>query len=988
VNCILQDRRGFLWFCTTDGFNRYDGRQMRVFKHVRGDPASLSNNFVRHAIEDEDGALWLATKLGLNRFDPVTERFRSFRHDPADSTSLSSDNVMRVLRTGDGRIWAGTWGGGLNELDPASGTARRFDLFVGDEELPRGNVVNALFESGDGTLWVATITGLFSRSPDERRFTRHALADPGYDGPRDSIVICIHEDEEGVLWLGTYTGLLRYDPRDGSRRRFPLVPEDPKSIAANQIRDIIAALDGGDDLWMTTAARGLVIFDRVTGSMEFLRHDLRDPESIGHDALWSMFADRGGTLWVGTDGRGVDKLTPMATRFPHVADLPGSRSVWSFGEDPSGALWVGTGDGLIRQDPETGSWSAIRHRPGDPTSIGEGVVNAMILDRTGTMWFATASAGLSRLADPAPSPGERFRFETFRHDPADPASIGADRLLSLLEDREGRIWVGTVDDGVDVFDPATGVFSHHRPDRDDPNSISDTGVECIYEDRSGVFWLGTLTGGLNRLDAPGEPFVRYAQDAGGAGLSNNHVTCVLEDGAGNLWIGTAGGLNRLDPGRTGFTSYFEADGLPNDYIYGLLEDDDGRIWMGTNQGLARLDPATETFRRFTVRDGLQSNEFNAGAFFQSPRGELFFGGHNGFNRFFPGRIRHNPAAPPVVLTSFEVLGRPADLGRAVDHVASVTLSHRDYFCSFEFAALDFWAPEQNRFQYRMDDLDAGWIDAGTRNFASYTNLAPGRYVFRVRGANADGVWNETGTSLAIVVTPPFWRRSWFFALAASAMAAGAFGLHRYRLNRLLEIERLRTRISSDLHDEIANNLSSIAMFSGMIQEEGGVAGRTSHLLERLRLLAEESVGSIRDIIWAINPTAETLHDLLIRLQDNIVPVCRGKKIQTRFDFPPESSLPGRNLAPEVRQHLWLLLKEALNNAVRHSGGSRLAVSAVYEGGMLRVRVTDDGEGFDPGGSHEGNGLRTMAMRARQLRGRLRVDSKRGRGTVVQVEVPL
>jgi ligand-binding sensor domain-containing protein/signal transduction histidine kinase len=986
VECILQDRRGFMWFCTSDGLNRYDGRSFKVYKHDHLDPASISNSFVRHGIEARDGSMWFATKFGLNQFDPVTETFQRFQHDPADSLSLSSDNVMRVLQDRSGRLWVGTWDGGLCELDRERGTFRRYGHELLDPTIARGNVINAIHQSNDGTLWVAALTGLFSLAPGTDVFRRHDFSEAGYRGERDNIVIYIHERND-VLWLGTYTGVVCYQPDEGTWRRIPLDPGDPMNVAANQVRCIMDA-PGGDDVWATTATRGLAVIDPATETVALHQHDPLDPSTIAHNALWSMYRDNGGTVWVGTSGRGVDKLTPMATRFPHVMDMPGSRSVWSVCETRNGDLWVGTGSGLVARPAGGGEWKTFAHRAGDPSSIGDGDVYAILEDARGVLWFATATTGLSSLDHPAAAvrTGDA-RFTHRRHDPGNPASIAGDRLFSLLEDRDGRLWVGTVDEGVDVLDAGRTRFRHHRPDKNNPESIADNGVECILQDAAGDFWFGTLAGGLERLPVGRDRFEHYRHVADDAGtLSNNHVTSLLEDRHGNLWIGTADGLNRFAPDRTTLEKYFEASGLPNNYIYGLVSDDDGGIWLSTNRGLSRFDPAAKTFRNFTVRDGLQSDEFNAGAYHRGPSGTLYFGGHRGFNRFQPVGIRDNTQEPPIVLTSCQVLGEPVALEHAIYATPSLRLSHDDYVFSFEFASLDYWAPERNRYQYMMEGLDRDWIEAGTRNFASYTHIDPGRYVFRVRGSNSDGLWNLAGTSIDVTIVPPFWRRSWFLALCGCAVVAGVFGLHRYRVQRVLELERLRTRISYDLHDEIATNLSSIAMFSGVIEEGRVDDEKSARMLTRLRELAEESVTSIRDIIWTLNPTTETLHSLLIRYHDALIPVCRARNVNLKFDLPAAAGLPARNLQPETRQHLWLLLKEAANNAIKHAGCDNMRVDASYHDGRLEVSVADDGRGFETGRDAGGTGLRTMRMRAAQLKGTLEVVSAPGRGTTVRVRV--
>ncbi len=999
VEGIIQDNRGFIWFCTRDGLNRYDGRGFKTFKHDRNDEGSLSNNFVRQMVPGRASEYWIATKYGLNRFDPDTERFTSFHHDPADPTSLSSDNIMRVLLDHAGTLWVGTWGGGLNSLDEGDTTFSVYATELDDAQFARGNIINAIVETRDHTLWVAAITGLYSSAADRSRFVRHELADDVYSGGRDNIVVCFYEGQDGTLWLGTYTGLIRYQPRTGEIRRYPLEPDDPKNVSANQIRFIVPPpTPATDQLWIGTASRGLILFDTESGKMTRHRHNAANPASIAHNALWSAFEDRGGTMWIGTAGRGVDKISPMSSRFEHFSQEsvrdPGlnSNSIWSFCEDRAGNLWLGTDRGLSLYHKQQSVWRSVIHVAGDESSIGDGPVYSILEDRRGRIWFATGSAGLSRLAGPDKNGNYgNFTFEHFRNDPDNPASLSADRLFSLYEDRAGRIWIGTVDEGVDVYTPGTNTFAHFRPDKENPNSISENGVECIYQDSAGIYWFGTLAGGLNRLDYGTRTFRHYKNDpADPRSLSSNHVTCIIEDAQQNLWIATADGLNRLHPDQDDFDHYFEADGAPNSYIYGLVPDAAGDFWLSTNYGLARFRPETATFRNFTTRDGLQANEFNAGAFYRSPRGELFFGGHNGFNRFTASNILDNPNPPPVVLTSFQIRGRPAPLKSAIYATEALELSYRDYSFSFEFASLDFWAPERNRYQHMMVGLDDEWVDAGNRNFVNYTHLDPGSYVFRVRASNGDGVWNQTGVAVPIRITPPFWKRLWFLGLASLVVALAVYNLYRYRVRRLLEIERLRTRISADLHDDIANNLSSIATFSGLIEIEQAADNHehSAQLLTRIRELAEDSVGSIRDIIWAINPATETLSSLLLRLRDRLVASCRIHQVELRFEYPALGELPDNNLAPEQRQHLWLLFKEVINNTFKHAQASQMTFSAEFANNRLNVSFADDGCGFDMSAQNEGNGLITMRMRAQKLGGELTTDSGPGRGTTVRISVPI
>ncbi len=993
VESIIQDSRGFIWFATRDGLNRYDGRDFKVFKHVRDDTSSLSNNFTRRIIEDSDGFLWVCTKNGLNRFDPDTERFQRYYNLPGNGNSLSSNNVLRVCQDKSGLLWIGTWGGGLNSLDVSTRRFKRYHVELADSVFERGNIINSIYEDRKGTIWVGAITGLFS-STDQMEFKHHAISDARFNGVRDNIVICIVEDESGALWLGTYSGLLKYEPQTGQVSRFSLDPADPKNLNRNQVRFLSAVgVKGDQQLWLGTNNSGLAIFDKTSKSFDFVTHKSSDAGSIGHNSLWCAYEDRSGTIWLGTDGKGIEKLSPMSARFPHISAEPNNKkklsesSIWSFTEDRDGNLWVGTNTGVEVLRAGSQNWQ----RPARSNLPSEAIY-AMLQDRRGHLWFAGATSGLYRIQSftAAEIEGDRLQVRNYRHDSANPASLSADRLFSLYEDRAGSIWVGTVDEGVALLDPRKEEFTHFKPNQNDTNSIRGTGVECIYQDHEGRFWFGTSANGLNRLDYATKNFTYYSHNPAVANsLSNNHVNSILQDKNDILWIATGEGLNCLNSQEGTFKHYFESAGLPNSYIYGLLQADDGAIWLSTNSGLARFDPMAETFRNFSIKDGLQSKEFNAGAYYRSPRGELFFGGHNGFNRFFPRSVQRNPHVPPVVLTAFTTLNKPAELDRAIYSTQTVSLSHRDYFFSFEFAALDYWAPERNQYRYRMEGLDLDWIDAGTRNFVTYTNLDAGDYVFRVSGSNSDQIWNEDGAALKIKILPPFWQTWWFYILVSILVLGMIYSLYSYRVNRLLDMERLRTRISSDLHDELATNLSTIAMFSRIVQESSSGKDTTKDrsLLTRIQELSQESVSSIRDIIWAISSRPETLNSLLTRLQDFVKVACKARNIQLNFDIPEASTLPQKNLSPETRQHLWLLLKESVNNILKHADCTKLQISFSYQHRLLKIIIQDDGKGFDPMARHDGNGLQTMKMRTQELGGRLSINSELGSGTHIKIQVP-
>jgi ligand-binding sensor domain-containing protein/serine phosphatase RsbU (regulator of sigma subunit) len=805
VNAMAQDRRWFMWFVTEDGLNRFDGYTFEVSKHNAADPASLAHNEIKCVFEDRAGFLWVGSFYrGLERFDPSTKRFTHFQHDPGNPQSLSNDIVWAVLEDRAGRLWVGTGGGGLNLMDRAVGAFQHVDLASGRPGPADTDDVRVLVEDRAGALWIGTAgEGLVRLDPATGRVARfrNDPADPRSLSHDD--VRAIVEDADGTLWVGTNGGgLNRLDPSAGTFSRYRHDARDRRSLS----HDVVPALslDGEGTLWVGTDGGGLNRLNRTTGGFDRFMNDPSKPASLASNRVYSLFRDRSGILWVGTYGSGVSRCDLHKKPVLHYRNDPNDSNslshniVWAFCEYPAGILWVGTNDGgLSRLDRATGRWTRYSHDPRNPASIGHNSVRMVIADRAGTLWLATNGGGLDRF-DPRTGV-----FRHYRHDPRNRASLAHDELRTVFEDRQGTIWVGTYGAGLDRWDPATEAFVHHRSDPADPKTISNDYVRTVSEDASGALWFGTHGGGLNRFDRASGTFTRYRNDPRTPGtLSNDFVFSIHEDRTGTLWVATyGGGLNRLDPKTGTFTAIRKSQGLPDDAVYGILEDGAGDLWLSTNSGLGRYTPATGAVRSYTVADGLQSNEFNGGSYYRNARGEMFFGGVNGFNIFDPAAIRDDAFKPPIVFTDFRLLdeavaiGRMADgrtlLSRSITDTDRIELLHRDRVLSFQFAALDFASSERNRYAYKLEGLDERWSEAGTRRFVMYTTLPPGKYVLRVKGTNSDGVWNDQGASLAIVVRPPWWRTAWAYAAYLGLFAAALLGYVRFARRQEREKSRLR-----------------------------------------------------------------------------------------------------------------------------------------------------------------------------------------------------
>lgn len=799
VNTILQDDLGYMWFGTEDGLNRYDGYHFTVYKNDPEDPLTLADNFISSIYEDESGDLWIGTRSGLDRFDRDTGTFTHYQHDPDDLMSLGGVWVSVIYEDLSGRLWVGT----ISGLDLLDRDTNSFSHYVSDPEESKSlsnEYVRAIHEDQEGEFWVGTNGGLNLFDQTTGTFIRY-LHDPlDQNSLSDDKITSLFEDREGNLWIGTEEGGLNlFDTSTQTFTSYQHNPDDPRSLTHNRVRSIFE--DDTGRLWIGTQ-NGLDQFDRDQNLFIHYRHDPGDLYSLSSNSIWSIYQDRTGVLWFGTYGGGLSRYNRSTDRFilyQHQPDLPNSLSddmVWSIYQDRNEALWIGTlNGGLNRLDRDSDTFTIYENNPNDPSTISSNDVRSIKGDHNGDLWVGTNGGGLN-LFDP--------RTDSFRHfvnDPDNPSSLSENRVTVILEDRSGKLWVGTRSGGLNRYDSASGTFTRFQYDPTDPTSLSDDRVWSLHEDSSGQLWVGTL-GGVNVFDPDRNHFTRFIHDPDNPNsLNNNAIFSIYEDETGMIWIGTWGsGLDRYDPVTQTFTHFTEKNGLPNDVIYGIEADLDGFLWLSTNKGLSKFDPRKDTFQNYDVSDGLQDNEFNVGAHFRSHRGELFFGGIKGFNAFFPDRIMGNPHPPPIVITSFAISNRVERTNLIPGE--QIQLPYTDNSISFEFAALDYYAPDKNQYAYKLDGFDDDWVIAGTRRYASYTNLRGGDYIFQVKGSNSDGVWNEEGITVPIIITPAIWDTWWFRGILFMVLVAGVIAGDRLRV-RSIEARR------RELEDQVRKRTSEL-----------------------------------------------------------------------------------------------------------------------------------------------------------------------------------
>jgi signal transduction histidine kinase/ligand-binding sensor domain-containing protein len=887
VHCVFQDSTGFLWFCTEDGLNRYDGHDFTVYRPGH-EQNTLTANYVHSVCESPEGVLWIATTGGgLDRLNLRTGQFSNY--SSLTNIRPSSDWLTTLLCDQDGAVWIGHTAVGLDRFHP---TTNQFTRYRHVEDEPRSlsaGAVHAIFRDREGVLWIGTDSGLDRGDPIGQRFIhyQHDPQDP--HSLSGTSVRAIHQDREGTLWIGTDSGLDRFDRQEEGFLHYQHDPKDPHSLSHNSVRAIFEDREGV--LWIGTDD-GLNTFDRQGERFVRYQNDPSDPNSLSANWIWSIYQDQEGQVWFGTYSGGVNKYDRFAERFAHYGGRPGDSNslsnshVWSIYEDLNGILWIGTnGGGLDRFDRAEGTVTHYQHNPDDPHSLGDNVVRAIQPDGAGGLWIGTDGGGLDRF-DP-----QTERFTHYRHDPGDPYSLSHNAIRVLYLDSEGVLWIGMNGGGVNRFDARTERFVRYWADFNQPGGLRGGSVWSITEDEEGMLWFGTAGAGLNKLDRDTGQFTWYEHDP------SDIMLCLHEDRAGRLWIATYGnGLYELDRRTETFSVYREEDGLASNAVYGILEDSSGTLWISSNNGLSRFDPRTGTFRNYDTSDGLQSKEFSTGAYHKSPSGEMFFGGIQGFNAFYPERIREdNPYVPPVVLTSLTQGGEPLDVGLAASNVQAFTLDWPNNFFEFEFAALSFSRPEKNQHAYMLDGFDKDWVQAGTKRSGRYTNLPGGTYTLRIKGSNGEAVWNHEGTAVRVTVVPPFWQTWLFRVIVLVVLVAGAVGVYRQRVRnvearsreleeevqeRTQEIEQ-RRQVAEGLRDILAVINSNrpldevldhiIAQASRML----GAGATVLHRIERKRkLVAIQASSGLPDALEGVSAIpfdASWADDAILSHQPYVIP---------------------------------------------------------------------------------------------------------------------
>ncbi len=802
VECVLQDSRGFMWFATADGLNRYDGYQMTVYRNIPEDTTSILNNYVLHLFEDSKQRLWITSSSGVNRYDRSHDNFHRYTYRAPSASNGRIPGKRFIYEDAEGTVWAGTRSG-LQVFNEREG---KFEPFVSPhrEDLPAFAAdVTCMVEDRYHNLWIGTAeNGLYKR--DRQGNLHHFLHIP--DDPASlshNSVTDIKVDLRGQLWIGTLRGLNKLV--DGNRFiQFTHRGSNGQGILSDVVKCI--AVDHLGKVWVGTENGGINVWDER--EQRFLRHENHPwkPYSLSQKTVSSITEDNQGNIWIGTHRGGVNVYHPQSGKFklytqgPTLQDLS-YKDVKAFHEGKDGMIYIGTdGGGLNSWDRRQQRFSYHKHHPADEHSIGSDAVLHIMEDSDGDIWVGTWQGGLNKF-DPTDG-----TFRRYMHDAGDEGSIASNNVWQILEDRHRRLWIATEHGGLNLFDKSTGRFKRVAARRPDGAWSATSNIHAMAMDTEGHLWIGCSDGALFRYDETTDTFTRYPLHRVDSGhVSSSAIKVIYSDGLGNLWVG-AEGLYRYNPVANRFNVAPCADAsLQHEMVQSIEIDDRGTLWLGTGNGLVRYNPEEQTCKRFNTADGLQGLEFGPKASLKTISGELLFGGFNGFNIFHPDSIRTNVLKPPVYLTDFQLSNqsvRPAPKGsplkQHITEAGEIVLDYSQSAFSFWFAAINYVSTTKNQYAYMLEGFDNEWQYVGNSRTATYTNLNPGNYVFKVKASNNDGVWNDTGRSINLIIKPPFWM-TWWFRTSAVLLVLGIC-LFYLRLYRRLEIEKMNEQKMEEMHD--------------------------------------------------------------------------------------------------------------------------------------------------------------------------------------------
>lgn len=966
---ILKDSRGFMWFGTQDGINRYDGHTFKIYKSDINDPHGLHGVNIAGLVEDHNGNIWVGTEEGLNCYERTTDHFRLVTKDSQTHTKkrtspfFADENELWYIREGEGILAYNFKTQSHRIVAPIAYITQDFDY------------IDWTTKTAKGDIWMLKPKGLVQYSTTEQKYYHYFSDTPNNIVGPPLNIYCIYIDNKNIIWLGTSHGLLRFDP---IYKEFRFFEKSPNGQSLGSVYSLASSQD--NILWVGTQRNGIWKFDTKHEILFSANLPSSTRRPLDNYEIVRIYIDDRGIVWANTDPDGLLKIIPNAPTFQKLTDisyLPDSKrfinySVRCLGQDGNGNIWVGTEGELLVLDKKN---STIKGRFLSNASLSNipahNNLRFIFKDSHQQMWVGTFG-GIYKFD----SISKQFRLIQFDKDPTKSVYV-----RNIIELPDGLFLIGTPE-GAFIFNPKNESFSKAP-------ILNGKNVFASFIASDGTIWLSAYFDGLY-----GFKYENRSWRVVFHGLTSFNINLIREDTRRNIfWIATEKGLVAYQPKSQKYVFYSTKNGLANSYIYCIELDKASNLWMSTNRGITKFEPQKQLFRNFDLSDGIQGYEYNGNAGFKDFDGRIWFGGINGLNSFYPEQITNMSFKPPVHFYNFKVNEKPYITSKHINELGEISLPFSENTFSIEFSAIDFYSNGHNYYQYKLEGQDNNWVKSGDRNYVRYPNLAAGHYTFKVKAANRDGVWSDTEKTLKIYIRPPFWQTWWFYVFCSGGIGyiAFAWGRNRLSLLRKKEQERLkialdaqeqeRKQIAQDLHDEIGARLATLKLYATsmtqFLSKEGlDMKAKTMEIIN-------DSIIDIRRMLRELSPRIVENYGYAAGLDELTSKIKQSGQIEIEIDT---SRMPER-LPHHIEIGLYRITQELLNNTLKHGQAKKITIRVHKENMNISLDYFDNGIGFDYHKAKQGLGIGNIESRVTLLKGSIIWQPKTGEGNAVFIQIP-
>lgn len=1004
VYSFTQDRKGFMWICTQQGINKYDGHKFIIYKNNPESEDSIKNDYINISFKDSENKIWFGALDGVfANYNEERNSFNNFQLRTAESISANVSNISAICENTNDDLLISLFGIGLFNFNKEND---KFTIVESEEfgtAKDHFSKIISLFRDEQGFTWIGTrdegLLRIDFKNKTSEKFV-HNISDE--HSLSNNIIKFIFQDSKKTIWIGTKEGLNRYDPDKNEFRRYFC-----DSASGNKFNISCISEDKSKNLWIGAFNSGLIKFNADKEIFSVICEEPKNPKALSSNSIISLYSDSSNVLWIGTFIDGINKLDCESKKFYSLKnilhtgqELP-NISISSIIKDRDDNLLIGTDiEGLfVINGNEVKNYKLKTDRN---LKQNNQTLTCMHADISNDIWIGSHINGLYKFRSDT---GEYENY-TFSNSNQDCRIHSISKFSNTSDD---YLWIGTLTDGLFRFDKRNSEFVKYSTLKSFDRLIAGNGIKCLLLDSEGILWIGTDIGGLNKLDFENGTIIHFLNDKNDIeSISDNYIVSICEDLDGNIWVGTMnGGLNYLDKKRNKFKRYNKTGFLPDNTICGIIEDKKGNFWISSNSGLSSLDTGNNIVKNYNVSDGLQSKEFNGGAYYKDKEGVLYFGGINGFIFFKPEEIEDNPYIPEIVLTDFQIFNHSVEsspespfLKKNIIEAKEINLTYKESVFSFEFASLIYNNPQKNQYAYKMEGFDKDWIYCGTRRFVTYTSLKHGEYIFRVKGSNNDGIWNEKGATLRIFITPPFWKTWWFRSLGLMSVI-GTTGLAYHQKLMKVEKEKLlqqdfsrrllisqeneRQKIATELHHTIAHDVlvTKNKISIGLKNTED--PEKVKIILSEISDLASNTLNDVRSISHSLHP-----HQLeSLGLTKAIKSIINNVSKSTEIDFSASLENIDKLFSKEIEINIFRIIQECFNNILKHSKASKAVLNISRNENAIKIIISDNGIGFRKNtDGDEGIGMSETEERLKLYGGKYNIESEKGKGTIISILIPI